>query len=420
MSIKMKSSYSERLKPQIALISMMLLGIVNTYAQGATERSFLKLIDRNLNKAIIQYRYFSSVIPSDRFPRTLDDKGQLVTSGSDWWCSGFYPGTLLYLQENKPDRSLSDEVIRKLSLLEKEQYNKTTHDLGFMMYCSYGNAYRQRPDTVYRNILVNSAKSLASRFNPTVGCIRSWDKRDGQFIVIIDNMMNLELLFYATHVTGDSSYYKIAVSHANTTMSNHFRKDHSSYHVVEYDPKTGEVLLRRTHQGASDTSAWARGQGWGLYGFTVMYRETKNKKYLAQAEHIADLILNHPNMPADKVPFWDLNAADIPHAYRDASAAAVIASALIELSTFVNAEHSKKYLLAARTMIRSLSAPGYFATARENGGFLLKHSVGSFPHRSEVDKPLTYADYYFVEAMLRYKDLMRHQGKFLTMTRYQH
>ncbi|MFD1257529.1 glucuronyl hydrolase [Mucilaginibacter terrae] len=392
------------------------------YAQnkkgGSSKNDLNVLIDQNLKEAAEQYQYFSTQIPADKLPKTLDDKGGLVTSGSDWWCSGFYPGTLLYLHEAKNNEALYSEALKKLTLLEKEQYNKGTHDLGFMMYCSFGNANRLQAKPAYKDILVNSARSLSTRFSPVVGCIRSWDKGPNQYIVIIDNMMNLELLFYATRVTGDSSYYKIAVSHANTTMKNHFRPDYSSYHVVDYNPQTGGVTLKRTHQGAADSSAWARGQGWGLYGYTLMYRETKDRKYLNQANHIAQFILNHPNLPADKVPYWDFNAPGIPNASRDVSAAALIASALIELSTYTSGKTSQNYLSIAQTIIRSLSTPEYRAAKGENGGFLLKKSVGSLPHKSEVDKPLTYADYYFVEAMVRYKDLSKNNFKSLNITTY--
>jgi uncharacterized protein YyaL (SSP411 family) len=216
-------------------------------------------------------------------------------------------------------------------------------------------------------------------------------------------MMNLELLFWATKVTGDSSFYKIAVTHANTTMKNHFRPDYSSYHVINYDSQTGAVQQKRTAQGAADESAWARGQAWGLYGYTVMYRETKEKKYLDQANHIANFILNHPNLPADKIPYWDFNAPGIPNALRDVSAAAIIASALLELSSYADKALSNNYATAAQTMLHSLSSSPYKAAIGANGGFILQHCVGNMPQKTEIDVPLTYADYYFVEAMTRYK-----------------
>jgi hypothetical protein len=241
--------------------------------------------------------------------------------------------------------------------------------------------------------------------------------------VIIDNMMNLELLFFATHATGDSSFYHIAVTHANTTMRNHFRPDYSSYHVVDYDSTTGAIIAKRTAQGYADSSAWARGQSWGLYGYTMVYRSTHDPRYLEQARHIAHFILTNPNLPADKIPYWDYNAPGIPPAavggagspaartpamrgpLRDASAAAIMASALIELSKYVAPQEGRGYLDVAEQIIVNLSSNTYKAVVGSNGGFLLRHSVGNMPGHSEIDVPLTYADYYFIEAMMRYKAL---------------
>jgi unsaturated chondroitin disaccharide hydrolase len=380
------------------------------YAQNnSSKKDLLKFINKEFKDADAQYNFFKTQIPADKLPRSLDESGKLTTSNSSWWCSGFYPGTLFYLYENSKDSALYNEAIKRLVLLEKEQFNKTTHDLGFMMYCSFGHANRLNPSEKYKQILINSAKSLSSRFDPKLGVIRSWDSKNkpSEFLVIIDNMMNLELLFYATRVTGDSSYYKIAVSHADETMKHHFRPDYSSYHVVDYNPITGGINKKRTHQGAADDSAWARGQGWGLYGYAVMYRETKNKKYLDQANHIAKFILNHPNLPKDKIPYWDFDAPNIPNALRDASAGSLIASALIELAGYNNKDVSKNYLAVAEEIIKTLSTKEYKASLGTNGGFLLKHSVGHLPKQSEVDVPLTYADYYYAEALFRLKNLIK-------------
>ena len=372
----------------------------------STEEDLTTTIDRRIPQSVAQYKHLMEILPAGEFPRSYSSKeDKLITSGSDWWCSGFYPGTLLYLYEKTGDEQLYKEAQRMLTLLEKEQYNTTTHDLGFMMFCSFGNANRLEPKEEYQEILLQSAKSLSTRFNETVGCIKSWDSDEDDFLVIIDNMMNLELLFWATKESGDSTFYDIAVKHANTTLENHFREDNSSYHVINYDPETGEVKEKRTAQGAADESAWARGQAWGLYGYTVMYRETKEHKYLDQAIKIADFYLNHPNLPEDKIPYWDFNAPEIPGALRDASAGAITASALLELQSYVDKEKQEKYLSDAEIMLETLLADEYFATDNKNGGFILKHGVGHIPENSEVDVPLTYGDYYLVEAMLRYKEL---------------
>jgi hypothetical protein len=372
-----------------------------------SQQPLLPVIDKALDNALEQYTYLSTQVPKGVLPKTYYPVKKLETSGPGWWTSGFYPGSLLYLYEYSKDASLKTEALERLALLEKEQYNKGTHDLGFMMYCSYGNANRLMPDKRYEDILVNSARSLSSRFNPIVGCIRSWDSKPWKWPVIIDNMMNLELLFWATKHTGDSSFYRIAVAHANTTMKNHYRKDYSSWHVVDYDVNTGQVLAKKTAQGFADSSAWARGQSWGLYGFTVMYRETRDKKYLVHAMHIADFLLAHPNLPADDIPYWDYNSIDIPATYRDVSAASIEASALIELSRYAGTPKSTIYLKHAEKILRVLATRTYTAAPKQVGGFILKHSVGNIPGNSEIDVPLTYADYYYIEAMMRYKTLKK-------------
>jgi unsaturated chondroitin disaccharide hydrolase len=375
---------------------------------SAAQASLQEQISKNFSEATAQYKFMMKNLPEGRFPKSFDAKtNSLQTSGSDWWCSGFYPGTLFNLYAETKDPALLNEGERMLHLLEKEKDNKGTHDLGFMMYCSFGTANKIAPRPEYNGILMTSARSLSSRFSPVVGCIKSWNAKPNDYLVIIDNMMNLELLFWATHYSGDSSFYKIAVTHANTTMKNHFREDYSSWHVVNYDPQTGAVQQKRTAQGAADSSAWARGQAWGLYGYTVMYRETRDKKYLDQANHIAHFILHHPNLPIDKIPYWDFNAPGIPNALRDASAAAVMASAFIELSRYTDRKRSASYISAAETILSNLSSERYKAAPGTNGGFVLEHCVGNMPQKSEVDVPLTYADYYFVEAMQRYQALKK-------------
>ena len=374
------------------------------------QESMDALIKNRLDRAVEHYLLMAESLKEQpgRLPRTINVEGNLVTSGSGWWCSGFVPGTLWYLYEYSQSPTLFDDARNYTARIEKEKNNKGTHDLGFMLYCSFGNGYRLTGDTAYRSIMLTGAESLSSRFNPTVGCIQSWGASNKwQFPVIIDNMMNLEFLFWASEASGDPKYRDICISHADVTIKNHFRPDYSSYHVVSYNPETGEPEKKNTHQGATDESAWARGQAWGLYGFTVMYRETKDPKYLEQAKRIADFMLHHPNMPADKIPYWDFDAPDIHNALRDASAGAITASALIELSGYVDAALAKAYLKVAEKQIRTLSSPEYFAEKGTNANFILKHSIGSKPHNSEVDVPLTYADYYYIEALLRYKSLKK-------------
>ncbi|MGO4290133.1 glucuronyl hydrolase [Chitinophaga sp. RAB17] len=379
--------------------------VMQSYAQsGKADKALLAKADATLQFAARQYKLMMTHVPDSLLPRTTNTKdGSLMTSNSTWWTSGFYPATNWYLFEYTKDPVFKAEALKRMALVQKEQFNTRTHDLGFMMYCPFGNALRITKDPAYKAILLTSAKSLSTRFNPTIGCIKSWDHGTWKFPVIIDNMMNLELLNWATRESGDKQFEQIARTHANTTMKHHFRPDYSSYHVIDYDPANGAVLGRKTHQGAADSSAWSRGQAWGLYGYTVMYRDTKVKAYLEQARHIAEYILNNPKLPADLVPYWDYDAPGIPDALRDVSAAAVAASALLELSRYTGKTEGKRYWNAAETMLNSLCSPAYLAKEGENNDFILMHSVGSLPHKSEVDVPLTYADYYFVEALLRYK-----------------
>lgn len=334
-------------------------------------------------------------------PRTIEN-GKLKLVASRDWTSGFFPGVLWFLYQYTGKQEWLTQAKAYTANIEKEKTNAGTHDMGFKVYCSFGTGYRLTNDAAYKDIIIQSAKTLSTRFNPTVGCIRSWDhhKEVWGFPVIIDNMMNLELLFEATKLTGDSSFYKIAVSHANTTMKNHFRPDYSSYHVIDYDTTTGAVVKKNTHQGYSHESAWSRGQAWGLYGYTMCYRYTKNPIYLQQAEHIAAFILNHPRLPKDLVPYYDFDAPGIPNEPRDASAAAIIASGLYELSGYN--KNAKQYRTTADKIVTNLTK-SYRSPIGENYGFILLHSTGSKPSNSEVDVPINYADYYYLEALLRGK-----------------
>ena len=344
-----------------------------------------------------------------KFPQSTNPDGSPRDMKSDWWCSGFFGGSLWYLFEQTGDPKWKQAAQRWTNAVAKEQYNTGTHDLGFMIYCPFGNGYRLTKNAAYRPIMLTAAKSLATRFDPKVGLIKSWNKfQTYDYPVIIDNMMNLELLFWAAKSGGDKGLRDLALTHADNTLKNHYRPDGSSFHVIAYNPD-GTVAAKKTAQGAADASAWARGQAWGLYGYTVMYRETKDKKYLTHARRIADFYLNHPNLPADKVPYWDFNAPGIPNEERDASAAAITASALLELGTY-GGPSAKTYFQAAEQMLKSLSGPTYRAQPGENNHFILKHCVGHKPAKSEVDVPLVYADYYYLEALLRYDALRKKQS----------
>lgn len=345
-------------------------------------------------------------------PRTIEKDGSTQYVGIEDWTSGFFSGTMWYLYEMTGQEKWKDYGVKITESLDSVKYLTWHHDVGFMINCSFGNAFRLTGEQEYKEVMIKAAESLCTRFHPAAGVTQSWNvdrgwqaTRGWMCPVIIDNMMNLELLFKVTEMTGDSSFYKVAISHADQTMANHFREDFSSWHVVDYDPNTGEVRQKNTAQGYSDDSAWARGQAWGLYGYAVCFRATKDSRYLKQAENIADFILNHPRLPEDGVPYWDFDAPNIPNEPRDASAAAIIASALYELSSY--SVKSEEYVKAADHILQSLSSPAYSAEVGTNNGFILKHSVGSIPHGVEIDVPLNYADYYYLEAIRRKMNLKK-------------
>lgn len=338
---------------------------------------------------------------SGKNPRTFEHGQTELVSFKDW-TSGFFPGSLWLISEITGKESFLPNARHYTALLDSAQYRTNTHDLGFILYCSYGNGWRLTADSSYLSVLLKGAESLMSRYDPRIGLIRSWDfNRDvWQYPVIIDNMMNLEFLFWAARQTGDESIRAACISHAGKTLENHYRPDNSCYHVVDYDTVSFMPRLKQTHQGFSDQSSWVRGQAWGLYGYTLMYRETRDQKFLDQANRIAAYLLNHPQLPEDKIPYWDFDAPEIPNEPRDASAAAVIASALIELSDYV--PENKSYFETAELILKNLSTEEYLAQKGENGYFILKHSTGNWPKKSEIDCPLSYADYYYIEALGRY------------------
>ncbi len=358
----------------------------------------------SLDFAIEQYKGMMQNLPDSVIPKTFEN-GELKTRGIRDWVSGFYPASLWYLYEYSGDQTLKSEAEARTWLLEPLKNYTGTHDLGFMIYCPYGNAYRITGEEKYVPVIIDASQSLITRFDETAGVIKSWDWKRGDdwtFPVIIDNMMNLEMLLWAHERSGNQDFKKVALSHADTTIKHHYRTDYSTWHVLDYDTVNGGVKEKMTHQGYADESAWARGQVWGLYGFTTMYRQTKDPKYLDQAKSIADFLLNHPNLPEDKIPYWDFDDPKIPDTYRDASSGSIMASALLELREYVDDSLASSYLENAEMMLQSLSSPAYLAKLNENGNFILKHGVGHLPGGNEIDAPLSYGDYYFIEALVRY------------------
>ena len=413
-----------RLKKQIAILALG-AGFAACTPQPATN-----LIEDNMEFAQQQLRFAFDEIdyaivnesPESRAkrekngwgeltnPRNSEPDGTLNLVPSKDWTSGFFPGELWFLYEYTQNNFWKKKAQQHTDILEKEKMNGSTHDMGFKVYCSFGNGYRLTQDEHYKEVLLQSARTLATRFKPAAGIIRSWDHSKAQWAcpVIIDNMMNLELLFWATKESKDSTFYRIAVDHAKTTMKHHFRPDFSSYHVIDYDTITGQVLKKNTHQGFADESAWSRGQAWALYGYTMCYRETRLPEFLEQAQNIEKYLFTHPNMPEDLIPYWDFDAPGIPDEPRDVSAATVIASALYELSLY-DPEKGERYRSNADKIIENLTKH-YRTTLKKDNGFLLLHSTGTKPTNTEVDVPIVYADYYFIEALMR-KNKLEKTGK---------
>lgn len=372
------------------VFALILLGVSAGNSWGKQKNKLFVQLDKQL-------KYLIQQTPNDSMvPRSYENGKYLMITKKDW-CCGFPAGSYWSMFELTGDKYWKQVATENTVKLNGVQFRKNTHDLGFMVFCSYGNAYRLTKNAEYKKAVIDASESLITRFNPAVGCIRSWDHGKWQFPVIIDNMMNLEMLFWASKETGDPKYREVAIKHADTTLKNHFRGDMSSFHVVGYDPKTGKVIEKQTHQGLKDDSSWARGQAWGLYGYAMCYRETGDTKYLDAAKKIASFILK--NLPEDLVPYWDYNDPKIPNTYRDASAAAITASAFYMLSELTK---DNSYCAKADQMVESLSSAKYLAAVGQNAGFLIQHCVGNMPKNSEVDTPLNYADYYYLEA-LKYK-----------------
>ena len=394
---------------RISIFTLLLLALtaVSMKAQTILE-PMEQVVERGLRRANSQSLLLAEALKErqDALPRTFE-KGAVQTIRYDHWVSGFFPGVLWMLYENTGNQQLRQYAEMYTDRVEPAKRVTNTHDLGFMLYCSFGQGYRLTGNRHYLDVIKEGTQSLLTRWNDRLGVIKSWESGPKwQYPVIIDNMMNLEMLCFMTRETGDRHYERIAERHANTTMKNHFREDYSTFHVVSYDTITGQPHAKNTHQGYADGSSWSRGQAWGLYGYTMMYRETLNPRYLRQAQQIGKFLMNHPRLPEDKVPYWDYDAPDIPNAKRDASAAAIMASALIELSQLDPSELAPQWLALAKKQLRTLSAPEYLAKEGEQGGFIIKHGVGFHRAGAEVDVPLTYGDYYYVEALMRMKQLL--------------
>ena len=391
------------------IISLACLLLINMACQRTLQKANTSTEDNIKYCEAQALRTLSALPTSDAIPNSIEKDSvnwQLTTSTS--WTSGFWPGILWYLYENTKEDAWKEAAEHSTeAILPLTNKKVTNHDIGFVTMCSLGNGYRLTGNETYKKGLLRAADSLAVWFNPTVGTILSWPhmtkRGNWPHNTIIDNMMNLELLFWAARNGGGQYLYDIACTHAETTMKNHFRPDYSCYHVAVYDTLTGNFIKGVTHQGWKDDSMWARGQAWAIYGYTMVYRETKDTRFLDFAKKVAGVYLNR--LPKDRIPYWDFDAAtmslDEP---RDASAAAITASALLELSTYVIDRNSARYYRdEAEKMLTTLSSSSY--QAGETKSAFLLHSVGHKPHGTDVDAAIIYADYYYIEALTRLRKL---------------
>lgn len=382
----------------VAIGLVMLFGACKTDGKNNTLAESISI------DSLLQVRYqklLAYPVDSMSFPRSYTPATKTIKKvPSKDWTSGFFPGNLWHLYQLTGNTKFKEKAAEWTTYMEREKFNGVTHDMGFKVFCSFGEGLKVKENQQYKDVILTSANTLSTRYNSAVGSLRSWDFNSDvwEFPVIVDNMMNLELLFEATKISGDSTYHKMAVSHANTTLKNHFREDNSSYHVVVYDTISGAVKDKVTHQGYDANSAWARGQAWGIYGFTMSYRYTKDPSYLEQAKASANFYLNHPSLREDGIPYWDFNDPAIPDAVRDVSAATVIASAFYELMKY---DDDPKYKSYADKVLRNLQTEEYVLEAEIDAPFILDHSTGNWPKKDEMDEPIVYGDYYFLEALLR-------------------
>ena len=394
------------------LLAATLAAATCALAGTPAEEQLLKDLPGIFEKSGAHYRALLEAMKAhepDTFPKRFQD-GKLVVIKPKDWCSGFFPGSLWYLYEYTKDDFWKEQAVAYTErLIEPLRHDASNHDVGFRTYCSAGNGLRLTGDKRYAEFLHDTSAALRTRFDDNLGLIRSWNspKKGGghfgtKYIVIIDNMMNLELLEWDAKNGGDPKSDKIARSQADITDAHHYRPNGSAYHILDYNPDTCRVRAHYSGQGGNVEGTWARGHAWGIYGFTMMYRETRVKKYLDRAMSAADYWLDEPNLPEDGISWWDFS---FPGEERDVSASAVTASALLELQAFAPPSKATKYRAAAVKMLAAMASPAYFAKQGENGDFLLMHSVGHKPGNSEVDVPLNYADYYFLEALLRFSRL---------------
>lgn len=397
-----------KIRHYLAGIGTMCLMACSPSAPQPDVEEALAYCDAQVHRTLTELRDSQGNLDYTLMPRNIADTATVWhcrKATKEEWCAGFWPGILWYDYEATGNDSIRQEAERYTASLEFLSHTPAyDHDLGFLVFCSYGNGYRLTQNPAYRQVILDTADTLATLYNPRVGTLLSWPREVPTFgghNTIMDNMINLEMLYWAARNGGSEELADIATTHARRTMECHFRPDYTSYHVAVYDTLTGNFVRGCTHQGYLDHTMWARGQAWAIYGFTVVYRETQDPVFLDFVQRVTDVYLER--LPKDYIPYWDFSAPGIPDAPRDASAAAVVASALLELSGYVPGEKGQGYRQAAEQMLASLGSDAY-RCGSSKPAFLL-HSVGHWPAGSEIDASIIYADYYYIEALLRLKKL---------------
>ncbi len=382
------------------LIFTVMIGInISCNPSNIKEKTY-PMVDQAQKYALSQLKKSLNEVTVGEYPKRTFGEGAWQLTKPTEWTSGFFPGCLWLAYQLSGDSSWIEPAQEFTEGLTEQQYNTKTHDIGFMMFNSFGNGYKHNHSDDYKKIIIQSAKSLATRYNDNTKCIQSWN---GDFQVIIDNMMNLDILFWAAKNGGGKALYNIAVTHANTTIKNHIRDDYSTFHVIVFDTVTGDVIQRKTHQGYADNSTWARGQAWGVYGFTVCFRETRDSTYLEAAINLADYFINA--LPDDFIPFWDLNLPDdYDRKFKDTSAASIFVSGLLELRKYV--QNTDRYDEVALNILTNLITK-YLTKGTNSSGILLHsaYNVNS-ENKYDWDASTIWGDYYFLEALKRYQEFI--------------
>lgn len=385
------------------LISLLVIILFFNLSLSANELD--SLVDNAIKISLIKLENsVVDVADSTLFPTYATEELVWKLKGSDDWTSGFYPGCLWYAYELSGNEKFEKWARQWTASIEHEKFNMETHDLGFRFMCTFANGLRLGNNSEYddyKDIILTAASSLSKRYNRKIKCLSSnWDmlEIENSFPVVIDIMANLNILFWAAENGGTKYYKDYALNHARKTYRDFVRSDGGTYHIVRYNKENAEIINKGTLQGDGDETTWSRGHAWMVYGLVETYAYTGEKDILNMAIKMSDYFIEH--LPDDQVSIWDFQS-EID--YRDVSASSIVTSALFRLANQVEGKDLKeKYSAQAAGMLTSLCKPPYFIE-NINSNCILDHSVQYLPINSNVDVPAIFADYYFLEALVRYK-----------------